>query len=70
MVHVVLFDCAVCKNVKRDGKKLFCQAYPEGIPQEYIDGKKYPHTQETCGNGTGFEDTRPPQLRKYMDEPL
>ena len=69
MVHVILFDCAVCKNLKNKDGKLFCAAYPDGIPSDYKKGKVFPHHFSECRNGTKFEDTRPQNLRRYMDEP-
>lgn len=66
MVPVVFFDCIACKHLKKSPNGvLTCAAFPDGIPKDYIEGKKHPHLQDECRLGVKFEDTRRPELRKF-----
>ncbi len=68
MIHVNVFDCAMCKNRKNTGNGvLYCDAFPDGIPKDILEGKEHPHNWEECRNGVKFEDVRRPELRNYMD---
>ena len=51
--------CPSCKNYEGtkalDDKVIFCKAFPEGIPFDYMFGSKAA-VNTTCQNEYGFED--------------
>jgi hypothetical protein len=52
-----VIDCFVCKNLRRSEKgTLICSAFPDGIPNEILSGKKVPSKLKTCNNGIGFDE--------------
>ena len=69
MIPVTIFDCAFCKNRRKSGSVLFCDAFPDGIPKGILEGKEHPHNWDECRHGVKFEDVRRPELRNYTDKP-
>lgn len=58
MINVILFACVDCKNAYKDGDKICCGAFPEGVPRPILDNKTDPRKMPECGNGFKFEDKR------------
>ena len=52
-----VIDCLFCKNLDCSKKgSLTCSAFPDGIPNEILSGKKVPSKLKTCNNGIGFDE--------------
>jgi hypothetical protein len=57
IVVTCVIDCFVCKNLRRsENGTLICSAFPDGIPNEILSGKKVPSKLKTCNNGIGFDE--------------
>ncbi len=53
---VIIPDCTSCKNFidYNDASGYRCNAFPEGIPEEYFWGKIDVKEIQTCANGFNF----------------
>ena len=49
-------NCSLCKRMKVTEEGLiFCEAFPEGIPNKMLDLSDMERTKEPCANGVRFE---------------
>ena len=62
----IIPDCPSCKHFIKinDEGRFFCEAFPNGIPKEYVWGKTSVIHLKECANNIRFED-----IEQFLNRP-
>ena len=57
-MSVIVPDCTSCKHLYDNGEIGYfcCEAFPDGIPEDYFWGKVDVRQQDECANKIRFEE--------------
>ena len=50
-----VYNCLICENLKEEGGKVICPAFPNGIPREKYQDYDPENRKKECANGIFYK---------------